>query len=478
MPPSKPHLPEANEFSPGQISLREVLHLAQDHPGDRDALIEAIRSAFFSDAAQKRTDPSERLAQQRTRAGNVLIGMSGYGLFDLRTQTLTDVGEQLLAEPNDATRYRTFARHILRDCHGIEVLDALRDLHLRGVSSIKAPLQIELESRGFELPRATTHHTKMLQWLACAGVVSDDRTRTIDESVVAALTGMSLATLEEWEVLKPAQRAFLRTLRRRGEVHGSDELTAAEAIDLAKYEHGPVFREDQLAAQLFRPLTAAGWISWSGGSRSGRGGKSGTVAPTPKLLAIDLELVPAGDEWGVPADLRRRLQTSLAEIERDLEVSDTHTKGVALELLALRLATDAGLTPLRFRLRAASTGGAEVDLVAEGSHLMFSRWLFQCKNTRTVTLADLAKEVGMAVILRAHVIVLVTTGRFSSSVEGYAAQLARDHHLQVVLIGRPLIDAYRANGQRALAEHLHAQAQAAMRAKRHQVGEGLSTMSG
>src|SRR5579871_3574061 len=155
MPPSnKLRLPEANEFSPGQVDLRAVLQAAHDHPRDRDGLIEAIRAEFFADAAQRRTDPVERLGQQRTRAGNVLIGMSGYHLFDLKSQTLTTAGEQLLAEATDASRYHAFARHILRKCHGLEVLEALRDLHLRGISSIKAPLQVELQARGFELPRA------------------------------------------------------------------------------------------------------------------------------------------------------------------------------------------------------------------------------------------------------------------------------------------------------------------------------------
>ncbi len=39
----------------------------------------------------------------------------------------------------------------------------------------------------------------------------------------------------------------------------------------------------------------------------------------------------------------------------------------------------------------------KVDLIAEGAHLLFSRWLFQCKATKsTVQLSDLAKEIGMA----------------------------------------------------------------------------------
>jgi hypothetical protein len=159
----------------------------------------------------------------------------------------------------------------------------------------------------------------------------------------------------------------------------------------------------------------------------------------------------------------------LAEIHKNLASEDKNIKGIALELLALRIATDASLVPLRFRLRAAETGQAEVDLIAEGAHLHFSRWLFQCKNTKTVSLSDLAKEVGMAVLLRAHVIVLVTTGRFSHSVRTYRKELMDTQHFQVVLIDKAMLARYKSGGIHALVEFLHKEAEATMRVKRLQI---------
>ena len=41
--------------------------------------------------------------------------------------------------------------------------------------------------------------------------------------------------------------------------------------------------------------------------------------------------------------------------------------------------------------------------------LQFARWLIQCKNTKRVSVAALAKEIGLATLRRAHVVVLVTT---------------------------------------------------------------------
>src|SRR4051794_35586043 len=95
MQPEPRRLPEANEFSPGQVELGRALELVAAHPGDREAMIEAIRAEWFTKSALGRATEAERLKQQRTRANNVLIGMKGYGLFDLKTNTLTAAGEAL-----------------------------------------------------------------------------------------------------------------------------------------------------------------------------------------------------------------------------------------------------------------------------------------------------------------------------------------------------------------------------------------------
>jgi hypothetical protein len=464
--PDQKRLPEANEFSPGQVELREVLEIADKNAGRREAIVEAIRAQYFASAAAKRATAAERLEQQTKRANNVVIGMKGYDLFDLDTNKLTAIGEALLATADEATLNDEFATHILRSCNGIEVLEAVRAIQARGDAPTKARLQTELETRGFRLPRATTHHTKLLQWLREASVL--DKDNTIDEATVARLTGVGLDTLEEWSGLTREQRAFLRTLRRLGDVHGTDKLAAKDVLTQSKFEHGSIFREDQLSARVFKPLEEQGWIEREVGV-GGRGGKSGLLGATEKLLALDLDLLPTDDDWGIPAELRPKLNTPLAEIQKDLVSTDKHVKGIALELLALRLATDSGLTPLRFRLRADETGGGEVDLIAEGVHLHFSRWLFQCKNTSTVTLSDLAKEVGMAVLLRAHVIVMVTTGRFAGTVVTYAKELMDTQHLEVILIDKNVLAKYRSGGLRALMDFLHSEAEATMRLKRGQI---------
>lgn len=44
-PSAVPKLPEANEFSPGQVDLAEVLQIVKEHAGDREGQIEALRAS-------------------------------------------------------------------------------------------------------------------------------------------------------------------------------------------------------------------------------------------------------------------------------------------------------------------------------------------------------------------------------------------------------------------------------------------------
>lgn len=461
-------LPEANEFSPGQINLVTVLRIAKKNQGDRDAIVESLRSEFFSAAAQKQTDEQKRLKQQRTRAYNVLIGLKGYGLFDFDTNSLTTTGEVLRRARSNAGRIEAFAAHILKNCHGLKVLQAVRNIESQAEKVTKDSLAKELsETFGFKLPRATVHHTKLLQWLREADVLDADN--RIDEEKVRRLVGVRVEDLEEWSGLTRPQKALLRTLRELADVHGTDFVTAQYAVDLSEEQHGRVFKSDQLRAQVFRPLEEGGWITL-GNVGSGRGGKSGRIAATQKLIDFDPSLL-VHEIQALPPDLIRLINRPLGAIFEDLESKDTHIKGVALELLAVRIARALGLVPVWLRERGDETHGAEVDLVAEGIHLKFSRWLFQCKNTpgTSVALSALAKEVGMAILLHAHVIVMVTTSEFRGSVTELARGVTQATPLQVVLVNKKVLGDFRMRGPEALLDFFRDVATGTMRLKKVQL---------
>lgn len=470
---SKRRLPSGGEFSPGQVELDWLLKAVRDGAGDREAIQERIRQQYFSQSAESLQDPDARLRMQGKRAGNVLISMGTYGLFDSSSAGLTSIGQALLEAKDADELHARFARHIINKRHGVDVLGAARQVLSRDGRITKETLAKALRLLGFDLPVATTHHTILMNWLALAGIVKkrgDGSIVDIDEVRMRAVTGLSLEDVNEIAALSHGQVAFLRSLWHVAQTHGEQPVSASKVIDLCIKEHGRVFKDDQISRDIIGPLAQGGWLAQSKKS-SGRGGKSGQIAATEKLRSMDPERIRRTPWLGIPHDLRAHLATSLEKISTDLESDDTHKKGLALELLAVHVASDLGLTPVGFRERSAETGGAEVDLVAEAAHLHFSRWIFQCKNKPqgSVALSELAKEIGMAVLLRAQVVVMVTTGRFARSVAEHARRAHETTPLQIVLVDGDILARYRSSGESAVTDFFSREAEQTMRHKRGQL---------
>ena len=135
------------------------------------------------------------------------------------------------------------------------------------------------------------------------------------------------------------------------------------------------------------------------------------VCPEPLLVQLEKQTTE---------DLRPLLRKPLVEIVKEIGSPDKHTKGLALEALAFKLMRLVDLDYLTTRLRGAATGGAEVDVIFESARLVFSRWQVQCKNTGTVSLDDVAKEVGLTHFLKSNVIVIVSTGDVGTETRRYA----------------------------------------------------------
>ena len=102
---------------------------------------------------------------------------------------------------------------------------------------------------------------------------------------------------------------------------------------------------------------------------------------------------------------------------------------------------------------------------------MFSRWTFQCKRieaTKNVSLGDVAKEVGLAIYMKAHVIVMVSTGGFSSEALAYAKEITKATHLQFVFLNGKIITEYLNKGASTLHEFFMLNAKSVMSEKRSQ----------
>jgi hypothetical protein len=468
-----PKLPALIEFNPetlgGANSVPELLAMLAEG-WDRATLIEAIRARWFDDAASSlASDPPRRLAMQRKLAGNVISGMRQAGLVTASTSApqLSDFGEHVAALHGDSgleSALSALAAHLLRQRYGIELLQAARFVRRRDGAVSKRTLVEQLRSFGFDISNNNVNYSRLRDWIAAAGVV--DSAWNIDEQRFEELAGVSAESIAGWSALSPLQRQALTTMRVRA---ASDQtpIAARDLVALLRLR-GLTFDEGQLRRDVYDPLANAGWITLEG-TGGGRARLVARITLTEKALGLDVEKIESLQVGPLPADLREQLATPLGKIFGDLLSKDTHTKGIALELLALRLVAECGLFPVELRARGIATGGAEVDLVAEGAHLHFSRWLFQCKNTGSpVRLDVLAKEVGMATLLRAQVVVIVSTGGFARSVLDYARQAAATTAIQIVLLDQGVLTAYQDGGSPALRRELHGQALQALTLKQPQ----------
>lgn len=454
-------LPIANDFSPGApahdpISLPVVLKLVKEANG-RTAQVEAIRAHYFANAAARQPDAKGRMTQQRQLASNVLIGMDSFKVYNEQAETLTVLGEELLAAPSEAEANRLFAKHILLDLHGIEILRIIRSMTSSGRAVTKTTLVEELNRHGFvtkagtPISTSSKNHLIYLLWLRKAGVLASSG-YAIDDEVLKSLVGASVDDANKAIELTARQKVFAAALRRDFDVSGSRDVFVKDLRAICQATHPSVFkRTDDLRRAVINPLVADGWLTHSetAGGRSqgrGRGGGSGTVRATDQLIAVDPTYLGLASLGGIPGEVRRHLQRPIAQIMDELKSTDTGVKGLALETLAVRLLYELGLTPVAFRERGAQNDGAEVDLIAEGADTHFHRWMVQCKNMPKVHVSALAKEIGMAVMYRAQVILIITTGVFTSTVHLHARQLAETSGHQAILIDQDGLALYLSEG--------------------------------
>jgi hypothetical protein len=456
-------LPNMNEFSPGVLKLGiwDLLHRIAPNQGRRAALVDDLQTVGSLARTQ---DP----VQRAKRTANVLIGMSECGLFDLSTNTLTSLGLQLLnSRPDEASR--EFASHILRHLHGTDLVAIIQELRKRGEAVTNDSIRRSLRARGFTVTENESNFGKLRQWLEPSGVVDSDW--HFDDDKLRELSGLTSETVAELTTLTTQQRVFLNKLREQGRLLAAGEWPELGSMwKLIHLEYGREFLpEGKLREKVLVPLEAGGWIQ-TRGIGGGRGGNAGQVLALDKLNALRDE-IPLPDDAGIPPDLRARLSTPLDTIFDDLESWNNHEKGMALELLALNILTQLGLRPVGFRTRAAETAFAETDLTANGLHLHYSRWLVQCKNVSEVKQDYLTREVGLAVVIKAHVILMITTGTFAASTRVMAEQTARATALQVLLLDGQVLKRFRTGGINEVVAALRQQGERVLQLKKPQEHE-------
>ncbi len=281
----------------------------------------------------------------------------------------------------------------------------------------------------------------MRLWLAKAGVFIGSSWR-VDENRIHELTGTNSDELAALAGFSQEQRAFLLALANTGEV----KMQPANIIrDLAASVYSVRFPDKSLPKAILQPLRDAGYITFEKAT-DGRGAKPTRVAPTEKLNADIVE--PLFNQLRAQLDPRliELLKTPLASVIGELDSSERHRAGLALEALAFKLMRILGMEYIATRLRSVpSTGGAEIDLLFHSARLVYSRWQIQCKNTAYVCLDDVAKEVGLTYFLKSNVIVMVSTGEIGADARRYANKVMQDSNLCIVMIDRHDIEAVKTN---------------------------------
>lgn len=454
----KSDLPNSSQFSPVQTPLSDLLQQIGASQPDRDRVRRAIAARFF-------TNSKDSLEL----ANNTVLAMSEYGLLDKPRgdqayASLTPTGEELLAlavEGNEKELYAQFARHILLNLRGMELIACIEDLLTAHLKPTKRLIVKELRSRGIYHPPNGTHANGMRQWLEQAGLVEGWIPRR--KRIETLLHGVSVDDIENYSSLTPEQRAFARAFARLGQEEALSNKVAAYATRV----FGVEFPEGGLPQSTLFALRDAGLIECEK-TTTGQGAKPYIVRPTDKLRNEFIEPILSAAEESVGIQYRRLVRMPYAEILQDLENESKHRKGMALEALAFYLGRLLMLDFVQWRVRSSQTGGAEIDVIMEGKNLVFNRWQIQCKNSAQASLDDVAKEVGVAQVIKSNVILIVTTGRIGRVAREFAERVMRETNLYIALLDGNHLRQLR-NSPSEIAEILSSQAEGAMKLKRDQV---------
>ena len=415
-------LPFGSEFSPNQIELPRLLEICVFRSGSKEQIESEILQRYFV----YHGGGSEK--NRRTLAMNCRLGLKAYGIID-EYSVITPFGKMLfnIREAEDKL-YSSFAKHILLNLNGLGFVQCIRDMTTSLQTINLSTLRQALTERGIHYPSGGKHPSILRLWLEKAGVFVGSRWQ-LNNDRVNEILGVEDG-MEALRGLSPLQRVFLLALTNTGV---REPQPANQIARLAEVTYGVKFPEKSLPKEVLNGLVASEFIT-SYKTTKGRGAKPFLVAPTEKAEAEIITPIIKQLEEQTDPKLTALLIKPIPEILDEIKSPNTYISGLALEALAFKLLRILGMDYLTTRLRAESTGGSEVDLLFHSSRLVYSRWQVQCKNTAQVTLDQVAKEIGLVQVTYANVIVVVSTGRISSSARMLANRTMKQTNLSIVFV--------------------------------------------
>lgn len=340
----KSDLPNSSQFSPVQTPLPALLRVVHEHQPNRASVTHGIAQHFFAG----------RIDAQKL-ANNTVLALSEYGVLNKPTddQTiahLTELGQSLAITAEHGKSddlYAAFARHILLNLHGLDLLTCANDIAVAGQQPTKALIVKELRARGIYHPPNGTHANGMRQWLEQAGLVEKDKWIAKPEGLRALLGGVDEDAIEQFAALTPEQRAFAKAFARLN----VDEALSNKVATYASALFGVEFPEGGLPQSTLFALRDAGLIECEK-TTGGQGAKPYIVRPTERLKNEMLEPIFNAIEHSVGIQYRKLIRMRYADILNDLESNSKHQKGLALESLAFYLGRVLNLSFVQWRSEA------------------------------------------------------------------------------------------------------------------------------
>lgn len=415
-------LPYGAEFSPDKIKIKDILRMASANEGDTaENLVTEIAKKYFK--------------KNKSMASNCKNSMVAYDILQAGGGVkLSEFGEELLAMKKDQEIYVAMAKRILTYLNGLMFIEAIRTISQGGNHPTLETMTETLNLMGCEeLSKTNKHVATMKKWLEKANVLSGWE---IKEKTLEKLVGIKKNEIEVLRGLNYPQACFIRALCNTD----SDEYQNATDIrDLAKTSYNVEFPAKNFAAAIIKPLEEKNLIEKKPFAGT-HGGNASEIKLVGTVKADVLAPVLKQIEIIAGKEVIKYCQKPLSELRVEIDSDDTHVKGLALEAFAIKMMQIIDLDFAGTRVKGSDTGGAEVDVIFDTTRLNYSRWQVQCKNTAKVSLDQVAKEVGLSHVLKSNVIVILTTGKATSTAKEYATTIMREMNLCIVFIEGTDID--------------------------------------
>lgn len=447
-------IPYTQQFTPESTPLQNLIGILRKHQGKPKDLKKAIASAFFGGSSTP-----EKMA------GNTLIAMKYHDIIDAST-IVTPFGATLLNAPNAAKATELLAKNILLKLDGLALVETLREM-AQGHAIFKlGTVTEELKLRGFEVSDNSSDLSGVLNWLREAGVLVEYRVQELRYSELVGSTPKIIDALKE---LTEPQILFLRALLALGTTEWVEHNIVVRHAE-SLYAGEVSYNWKDIDRTVLQPLAKTGLIEFRKGlktSATARGGKPAEVKTTEKFEKEIAEpiLEPMYKSAGF-RDVRRIRSIPWTKLVADIKQrADENLRGEALEILAIRICQLLDLDFMGWRETDDElVGGGEVDGFMHTARLVYSRWQIQCKASDKISFESLAKEVGVAEITLANIILIVSTGTITSSAATYRGRIINKTPLNIVIIDGTSLDAIVKNPS-AISSILKAQAQDALQTK-------------